>query len=234
MFSRKSLLAAGAALLAAVPTNAASNMVPNYEIKLLMDPTKVLDSNFKLLPTVLSTFSMPTSVTKMNVQYLDTNDKDIYNNKWSPRLRKIEGASNFEENYKIRYPVSNNDINAALTQANNDGFDSTTTTYQAQIEWGYQQKTLSISRDKTTSSSGYSGMDLPNQSDSRSKLINDAPDKFNNWVYNNWGTDQLSASRIYGPILAKRSIGTFNSGGSSKQIYSEYLMRLIRNEACER
>lgn len=89
----------------------------------------------------------------------------------------MEGASNFEENFKVRYPISNNDIDAALTKANQDGFDSTTTTYDAQVEWGYQQKTLSISRDKTATVSGYSGMDLPNQADSRKMLINDAPDK---------------------------------------------------------
>lgn len=182
-----------------------------------MNPTVVLGSDFKLKPTVLSTFVMPTTVTKMNVQYLDTNSETIYNNQWSPRIRKMEGASDFELNYKIRYPISGNDINGALTLANSQGFDATTTTYDAQIEWGYSQKTLSISRDKTGSGSGYSGMDDPNQSDSRSMLIAEAPDKFDDWVSNNWGTTQLASSRIYGPILAKRSIGTWNS----TQLYIE-------------
>ncbi|KAF2464383.1 uncharacterized protein BDR25DRAFT_381170 [Lindgomyces ingoldianus] len=196
---------------------AASNMVPNYEVKLLMNPTAVLGTDNKLKPTVLSTFAMPTSVTKMNVQFLDTNAKDIYNAGWSPRIRKMEGGSNFELTYKKRYTVTNDNINAALTTANGEGFDSTTTTYDAQIEWGYQKKTLSISRDKTASDAGYSGTDLPGTSASRSMLISEAPDKFNNWLGNNWGTDSLSVSRIFGPVLAKRSIGTW----SGLQFYVE-------------
>lgn len=42
-------------------------------------------------------------------------------------------------------------------------------------------------------------------------MIDNAPAKFNNWLYDKWGTDQLSNSRIYGPVLAKRSNGTWSS-----------------------
>ena len=206
-----------AAAVAATAVQAASNMVPDYEVKLLLIPTAVLGTDNKLKPTVLSTFSMPTSVTKMNVQFLDKNDKEIYNNGWSPRIRKTEGEADFELTYKKRYAVTGDDIDGALTTANTQGFDSTTTTYDAQIEWGYQKKTLSISRKKTASDSGYSGMDLPGQSKSREFLIDEAPDKFDDWLYNNWGTTALASARIFGPVLAKRSIGTWNS----TQLYIE-------------
>lgn len=63
------LITAAALAALALPTVlAAANMVPDYEIHLLLDPTVCLGSNFKLTSTVLSTFAMPTSVTKMNVQ----------------------------------------------------------------------------------------------------------------------------------------------------------------------
>ncbi|CAN7587709.1 hypothetical protein [Paenibacillus sp. LjRoot56] len=68
-------------------------------------------------------------------------------------------------------------------------------------------------------------MDLPNLTDSRSLLINNAPDKFNNWVSSGWGTSKLSTSRVFGPILAKRSIGTW----SGLQLYIEVWP--IRNAA---
>ncbi|UKS27433.1 hypothetical protein LOZ80_00315 [Paenibacillus sp. HWE-109] len=196
---------------------AASNMVPNYEVKLLLDPSVVLGSDFKLTSGVKTAFGMPDTVTKMNVQFLDTNAKDIYNNGWSTRIRKTEGENDFELSYKKRYAVTGSDINGALTLANQEGFNSGDTGYEAQIEWGYQKKTLSITRTKSGSKSGYSGMDLTNQSDSRSLLINNAPDKFNNWVSSGWGTSKLSSSRIYGPVLAKRSIGTW----SGQQLYIE-------------
>ncbi|EFM09658.1 conserved hypothetical protein [Paenibacillus curdlanolyticus YK9] len=212
----------GAALLSGAglqpaTAHAASNMVPDYEVKLLMNPSVVLGSDFKLTSAVLTAFSMPTTVTKMNVAFLDTNTKSIYSNGWSPRIRKMEGESDFELSYKKRYPIANGDINAALTQANNEGFNAGDTNYEAQVEWGYQNKTLSITRTKSGSKSGYSGMELPSISDARSLMINNAPDKFNNWLYSGWGTSMLQSSRYYGPVLAKRSIGTW----SGMQLYIE-------------
>lgn len=185
-------------------------MVPDYEVKLLMPPAAVLGTDFKLTSAVKTAFGMPDTVTKMNVQFLDTNYQDLNNNGWNARIRKTEGERDFELTYKKHYPVVNNDIDGALTTASLDGFDTNDTNYEAQIEWGYQNKTLSVSRKKSGSKSGYSGMDLPNLSDSRSLLINNAPDQFDDYLYNGWGTSKLSTSRIYGPVLAKRSVGTWS------------------------
>ncbi len=189
---------------------AASNMVPDYEVKLLMNPNVVLDTDHKLKSTVLNTFNMPTSVTKMNVLFMDTNAKDIYSNTWIARIRKTEGESDFELTYKKRYAIDNGNISEALYKANAEGFDSTEKNYEAQVEWGYQKKTLSISNSKTDSKSGYSGMDLPSTSDARSLLKKNIPGKLNNWLYSGWGASMLDSSRKYGPILAKRSVGTWS------------------------
>lgn len=54
-------------------------------------------------------------------------------------------------------------------------------------------------------------MDLPNKHDSRAMLIDKAPGKFVDWQTDDWSTDTLAEARIYGPILAKRSTGTWNS-----------------------
>lgn len=189
---------------------AASNMVPDYEVKLLMNPNVVLDADHKLKSTVLSTFNMPTSVTKMNVLFMDTNAKDIYGNTWIARIRKTEGESDFELTYKKRYAIDNGNITEALYKASAEGFDSTEKNYEAQVEWGYQKKTLSISNSKTDSKSGYSGMDLPSSSDSRSLLKKNIPGKMDNWLYSGWGKAMLDNSRKYGPILAKRSVGSWS------------------------
>ncbi|KAK0735156.1 hypothetical protein B0T26DRAFT_737580 [Lasiosphaeria miniovina] len=185
-------------------------MVPDYEVKLLLNPTAVLGSDNKLTSAVRSAFGMPTSVTKMNVQFLDKSSKEIYNAGWSPRIRKIEGASDFELTYKKRYNITGGDIDAALTTANAEGFDVGDTGYDAQVEWGYTKQTLSISRQKTGSGSGYSGMDLPGTSNSRDMLIDEAPDKFDDWLFNNWGTGALAVARTFGPVLAKRSVGSWS------------------------
>ena len=199
----------GAALLAPAGAGAAANMTPDYEVKLLLNPATTLGSDHKLTSAVRTQFGMPTTVTKMNVQFLD-DDEQIYDEGWSPRIRKTEGEGDFELTYKKRYAITGGNINAALTTANTEGFNAGDTGYDAQVEWGYTKQTLSISRKKTASDSGYSGMDLPGTSASRDMLIDEAPDKFDDWLFNGWGTDLLGTSRIYGPVLAKRSIGTYS------------------------
>ena len=105
------LLGIALSLSASLPlTTAAPNMVPDYEVKLLLQPTAVLGSDNKLLPTVLSAFAMSTSVIKMNVQFVDDDNKTIYNAGWSPRIRKMEGEDKIELTYKKRYPVTGSDI----------------------------------------------------------------------------------------------------------------------------
>jgi len=53
-------------------------------------------------------------------------------------------------------------------------------------------------------------MDLPSSGDSRSLLKKNIPGKMDNWLSSGWGTAKLDASRKYGPILAKRSIGSWS------------------------
>ena len=191
-------------------------MVPNYEVKLLMKPEAVLKSDNKLENTVLSTFNIPKSVEKMNVQFLDTDKKDIYDCGWSLRIRKMENDNKFELTYKKRYPIIDGpdsdieaNIDAVLTTAKNEGFDSTTT-YKAQVEVGYRKQVLSFSHDESYRDSSFSGMELPFEGASREILAKKAPLEFKNWWNESWGIQKLSVSRIYGPVLAKRSEGKWD------------------------
>ncbi|KAJ5581360.1 hypothetical protein N7450_007661 [Penicillium hetheringtonii] len=190
------------------------NMTPDYEVRLLFKPTAVLSPADELIGAVLSTFgipstaTMPPTATKLNVQFLDTCSKEIYKAGWSVRIRKAEGDDKFELTYKKRYAITGGDIDTALTIANNDGFNAGSTKYEAQVEWGYKESTLSISCKKKAAS-GNSGTDLPGKIDSRRMLIDEAPDKFDNFKFNKWGTEAMEVSRIFGPVLFNRFIGSW-------------------------
>ncbi|KAM6508214.1 hypothetical protein FALCPG4_018095 [Fusarium falciforme] len=86
---------------------AATNMMHEYEVKLLLNPTAVLGPDNEL-----------TSI------FLDKNCKKIYTASWSPRTGKIEKEDNLELIYKKRHVIIGGDIDAALTMASNDGFDA--------------------------------------------------------------------------------------------------------------
>jgi hypothetical protein len=205
-----------------------STLVPDYEVKLLLKPSEALGSDKKLSDAVRSAFSMPSGVTKMNVQFLDADPPEIYQHGWSPRLRKMEGDEGFELTYKKRYPINYDrngpsdgtaDIDTALITAKADGFGSNLeSSYDAQVEVGYQKLTLSISYDDSYSDAGFSGMDLPGEEDSRQILKSKAPEEFKNSLKMDWGVELLEKSRIYGPILAKRSKGKWEN---IKKLYVE-------------
>ncbi|KAK2617025.1 hypothetical protein QQS21_000116 [Conoideocrella luteorostrata] len=194
------------------PSEINASMTPDYEVRMQLDPALVLDSEHGLINTVLSTFNVSAAASAMNVQFLDTCDKDIFAAEWNVRVRKAEDKPDLELTYKKRYSIANGDIDAALTTAKEDGFTSHDTKWEAQIEWGYEKQTLSISHTKKSSCSGTSNLHLPGKKDSRALLIKEAPDKFDNWgPGRKWGTIALEKSRIYGPILAKRYTGKWNN-----------------------
>lgn len=188
-----------------------ANATPNYEVKLFLNPAVVLNSDNQLKSSVRNYFGMPETKEKMSIQYLDTDSKSLDSQGWSARVRKMEEYTDkeFELTYKKRYPVTNGDINAALILAAADGFDAGEDDYEAQVDWGYSKQTLSFSNKKDIEKSGYSGMDLLSKSDSIKELRDRAPGKFENWGSENWGTDQLKNAHKYGPVDAKRWIGTW-------------------------
>lgn len=59
-----------------------------------------------------------------------------------------ENKSDYELTYKKRYPVVNGNIQAALTLANQEGFDASDDNYEAEVDWGYGKQTLSFSNTK--------------------------------------------------------------------------------------
>ncbi|GAU79240.1 hypothetical protein [Fusibacter sp. 3D3] len=192
---------------------------PNYEVKFYLKADQVLDSNYKLKKSVREIFDMPSSVTKMRVQYLDDAVLDLNTFGWYCRLRKKEDSKAFELTYKKRYPINEGDIEATLALAASEGFDAGEDDYEAQMDWGYSKQTLSFSNTKTFKDDDYSGMDLPNLKDSIKVAVNEAPGKFENWQYKNWGKSILEDSKIYGYVNAKRYIGTFQKAKTYIEVW---------------
>ncbi|MBV2356785.1 hypothetical protein KUM39_20805 [Streptomyces sp. J2-1] len=195
-------LAASASLFAATaPAQAASNAVPTYEVKVNLT-TAALDSSHAPLAAVKSAFGITGSAKARSYAYFDTGALDLNGQGWDARLRHKSGSS-FEETYKMRFPVSNGDINGALTTANAAGFDSSDTNYDAEVDWGYSKQTLSFSNEKSHSASGYSGTALPASSTGLGWLVADIPGKLQDWKSKGWGKTTLQASRQHGPVTSQ-------------------------------
>lgn len=195
-------------LFMAVPVQAKENMVPNYEVKFLLDSSQVVNDSGKLKKSYRSTFQTGSDYKTIGVEYLETAGYDFYNEGWTNRIRIKENGKAFELTYKKRYSIENGDIDGALTRANEEGFDISDTNYEAQVDWNYSKMTLSLSNNKEESNSGYAKLELPGKKKALKLLRDNMPGKEENWRTKSWGTDTMDDGQKCGPIYYLKYSGT--------------------------
>ncbi len=186
---------------------AASNAEPSFEVKLNL-VAGALDASGAPNADVRTTFGLGGSAKALAYEYFDTAPLDLNDAGWSVRLRHKDGSS-FDLNYKKRFPVADGDLDAALTKANQQGFDSSDTNYDAQVDWTYDKMTLSFANKKSASAKGYQGTALPAAAEARKILVDQIPGKLQNWSGSNWGKNKLADSRPHGPVQAKSWSGSW-------------------------
>lgn len=190
----------------AAPAAHAANAVPDYEVKLNL--TSAALTSGAPSAAVKSTFGITGSPSALSYEYFDTETKGLSGEGWSVRLRHEAGKS-LDLNYKKRFPVTGGDIDGALTTANQAGFDSSDTNYDAQVDWTYGKQTLSFANKKSASASGLSGTSLPAASTALTLVVDQIPGKLEDWNTKNWGKDTLKASRAHGPVTSQEWKGSW-------------------------
>jgi hypothetical protein len=206
-------------MLALAPASAAqadANAVPTYEVKINLT-TAALNSSHAPTTAVRNAFSIDSSAKARSYTYYDTDALDLDSEGWSVRLRHKSGE-NFEETYKKRFAVTSGNIDAALDEANDEGFDSSDSNYDCEVDWGYAKQTLSFSNEKSHSKSGYSGTSMPSESTGRKWLVDEIPGKLKDWLYDDWGEDTLKDSRKHGPVTAQVYEGEWQGFDASIEV----------------
>ncbi|KAK4233223.1 hypothetical protein C8A03DRAFT_48163 [Achaetomium macrosporum] len=196
------------------PRIALLNLNRGFEIKFLLDPNKVLNTDHELNLSGLTPPLTNTKTTKINVMFMDTGEKTFYGAHWSARIRKKEHSHNFELTYKKRYKVEDEKICAALKMATSDGFNTSSDKYDTQIEWGYKDMTLSVSHEKEVSDSGLDSPSLP-EGKARGMIVDNAPELFMKCGGENW-KDKM---RVYGPIFATRLTGEWDGNKLTVEVW---------------
>lgn len=198
------------------PAHADDDAVPTYEVKIDLT-TAALDGDHQPLATVADAFGISGDGTSRSYEYADTSAQDLDASGWDVRLRHKSGKD-FEETYKFRIPVENGDIDAALDEANDDGFDASDTNYDAEVDWGYSKQTLSFSNDKSHDGDDYSGTSMPSSSTAIDWLVGDIPGKLEDWTDDGWGKDTLQDARIHGPVTSNEWEGSWEGTDSSIEV----------------
>jgi hypothetical protein len=181
--------------------------VPNYEVKLFLDPAKVLDVEFKPTRAADRTLDLKSSNRKIAMQFLDVQPLQLNAEGWTVRARKFEGSDKLELSYKRRYPIAPAQLAEALAAAAAHGFDAREDDYAAQVEWGFAKQTLSFTRKIEFKAKGTGELDLPTVEELRLLAVREIPGKLDRWKAAGWARDLLARAHLYGPVLGKRWAG---------------------------
>lgn len=131
--------------------------------------------------------------------YFDTADGFYSNNGWSIRLRHKEGSSNYDLTYKYRKPLSHNSLSKdvvedGLREAKSEGFDSSDTNYDAQVNASYVSSSLDFS-NKKSAACVTAQCDIPSIDDAVSIVAGAEPGKLQKTTGRKLGSSDLKMSQ---------------------------------------
>ena len=187
--------------------------VPDYEVKVFLDPTKVLDVEFKPTKQADRTFDLKNSNLKLAMQFLDVPSAEPEPRRqldlagWNVRFRRREGSDKLELSYKRRYRIEPGRLADVLATAAADGFHASESDYDAQVEWGFSRETLSFTRKKEFKANGAGELELPDAEKSAALAVREIPGKLDRAKQSGWARGVLAKPHLYGPVLGKRWAG---------------------------
>ena len=194
-----------AGLLVLVQFNAAAAKPapPGVEVKLFLDPSVTLDARDQPSRDLLTTFQVTGNPVTIKMQFLDGRGLELHEAGWNVRFRTVQGKDKMELTYKRRYRVASG-LDAALAEAERDGFNAGEKDYEPELEWGYKQETLTFSNEKSKESTNPT---LPSLANARTLAVSQMPGKLKHVGADGWAKSILSGARIYGPVEGRRWTG---------------------------
>ena len=181
---------------------------PNFEVKMLVDPGETLNSEGDLKNKVRNAFDIERS-TEAVMLFLDSGDRALNGARWIVRLRAFADESEIQLTYKKRFDIpgaSEADIDAILEMARAEGFAEAPEEYDAQVEWGLNDLTLTASLKASGGPRDSDVLALPGPDDARRIALSALPSVLEQQL-----PDQaraiLEQAHVYGPVEGHRWIG---------------------------
>ena len=194
---------AGLLVLVQLNAAAAEPASPGVEVKLFLDPSLTLDARNQPSRDVLAAFEVTGNPVTIKMQFLDGRGLELHKAGWNVRFRTVQGKDKMELTYKRRYQVASG-LDAALAEAERDGFNAGEKDYEPELEWGFKQETLTFSNEKSKESTNPT---LPSVANARTLAVSQMPGKLKHVGADGWAKGILSGASIYGPVEGRRWTG---------------------------
>ena len=198
------LLAMAVGLIACPGALATELASPAVEVKVLLKPLQVLDTNARPNDALRKAFKISKEKSKnpvmLRMQFLDGPKQDLRQNGWNIRFRKIQGQDYMELTFKRRYSVDTT-LEAVLTNAADDGFtDSPANHYESELEWGYHKQTLTFSNEQRARDAEAQSLTMPSIGEARHLVADKMPSELQQWKGHGGAKGILPEACLYGPV----------------------------------
>jgi hypothetical protein len=195
----------------------------NFELKLLVDPARVLEPDGTPTHAVQTLLELDRSK-RISMQFLDSTRLELSEAGWNARIRAFSDEDQLQLTYKKRYPVAKAvdvqaSIRAAMEQGGHDGFESDPTIYEAQVEWGRDSKTLTLSLTTTVPQRESNPLDLPGERQSRELSARGVPLRLDQQQTSAWVRSVLLHAHVYGPVFGRRWMGELSGNKVSMEVW---------------
>ena len=177
------------------------------EIKLLLDSDRVLGEDHQLTESMLKTFHMEDAPRSIEVIYLDTPERDYLKAGWVSRIRVKEGKPKYTITYKMRYPVRDSDVDAALAVASADGLTLRESPYPAEIDWGYSKMTLSFAANAEAKTEKVPDLSLLTPDQAVQMAVQYLPSAVKAQASDGLGNEKYKDIQVVGPVQFLRYEG---------------------------
>jgi hypothetical protein len=191
----------------------------DFEVKYFIQPGQVLSVDNRPIEAVAEAFGLSDHAKRLCMLFVDSQQQNLNEAHWNVRLRRFEGEEDTEVTYKKRYSVENSPLDSVFAVAQNDGFGPSEHDYDAQVEWGSDKQTLTLSRRAFIDEPKYSGLDMPSDADSRAATIHGLPGKLAAIEPLGWAEHCLSSGHVYGTVQGARWTGKWFNNDLSIEVW---------------
>ncbi|MET9698536.1 hypothetical protein ABZY31_16635 [Streptomyces sp. NPDC006529] len=196
----------GTAVWAPLVTTA-PNAAPTYQVKLLVDPCRILGADGVPLERAAGALGLGRSSGFEVTQYMDDAELSFAGQGWIIRFRHDGAEDRLRLTYKTRFAIAGDGtdraaVEAALDLANAHSFDCRDTNYDPQVNLSYSRATLDFSNKKREPAPGLAPGALPDPVACRAIALDRLPGKMRKWPAKpaGWAEAVAADPLIHGPV----------------------------------
>ncbi|MDD9380140.1 hypothetical protein M8Z33_26485 [Streptomyces sp. ZAF1911] len=178
-----------------------------YQVKLLVDPDRVLDADG--LPTAAAAAALSLGAPRRFevAQYMDDARRSLNGQGWIVRIRRHDDENRIRLAYKARFDIEGDGTDPAavrrvMDRASGHNFCADDGNYSVQVNLSHTRATLDFTNKKCRPVPGLEPGELPGLDASRALVLERLPGKLAKWAAKpaGWAESVTASSRLHGPV----------------------------------